>query len=1335
MNENDGSLIFDTELDTEGFEAGSEKIEKAVRDLISTVESLGNKLIAGFAQLSPTFNNIATQTAEINSKLNQTVGQAENAGERIAETENQTAEATQHATEEIDKQSQSMSSWTGAVTNASGSVSALGREVNSLSAGMQTLATSAENGFSNGNAVLSFDSKLTDMQAKIDAAHDKLQQFADADIPTAKYLELSSNIQKAEKALLSLYDKRDALQDAGVSEFSKEWKNVEKQISAAEMQLKTYEKTRNDLVAHGERSTKGANTDEYARMKATLDETSTKLENNRKLIDSEALSQARLNVQAAQEKVIRASTDRQRITAMEELSAAQQQLHSLANSISTQGQQSAPNEETVSGWQRFGQTLRDVAAAGLHTAAMLGKLMLTGVAKGFQAAANGVKKFTTRLKQTSLTSNSLVKSLTSLKTLLKTRLKRMFISAIFSSAKESINSLAKFSSEFDAVMSNIKNRSKELSANLSVSLGGLISVIEPFVTRIASAFSSALTHINAFFAALSGKSTVIVAKKQTDSYADSLDGAAGSAEELKRQVYGFDELNKRSDNSSSGSSNGSDLFEEVPIESALTEGAQKFFNNLLDAFKNGDWYGVGEIVAGGLNSIIARADDWINNVLRPTGVLWVERFAEILNGMVAGFDWNLAGKTVADGLNAVFDIIHTFLTKFDFEKLGTGIGAAINGFFANVEWDLIGQTFAARWNALVNLVYGIVTETDWALVGDSCAEFVENLFDTFNFDKLGDTLSTGINGIVTMLQHFFDGVDFPGLASDLASGINKLVSGIDWSAAGKMLSDGVKGLLDFIVTSLEEIDWQQIGRSLKEFLVAVDWNGIIEGISEGIGALLGGLSAILWEMIRDAWNAVVQWWQEHAYEDGQFTIEGLLNGIWEGIKDIGAWIKEHIFEPFIKGFRKAFGIHSPSTVMEEQGGFITAGFLNGIKNSWNSITEFFSNAWGNIKSAASSAWGSIKSAASSAWENIKSSAIGEKVSGIISSAKDMGSDIKENLSDTWDKVKSKASTLWGNIKSEISEKATQMKTAVEDTSKKLSDGLSKTWTDTKTNASKYWQNIKSTVSTTYTNLKSTLDTTSSAIGTAIKNTWNSVDKEAGLSWKSIKSTVTTLWGNLKSEISKTDWSSVGSNLVSGLKSGISNTWASLKSTVSSLASGLTGTLKSIFGIHSPSKVWAEIGRFLGLGLDEGIDGSEKKILSTVSTLADNVDATIASNDAKFNLDIAENGLVSGLSSLTDKLTNIASTFYAISNMLTGVSDLRIPVIASGAEVPYRARMSASDIVSASTTDTEINSRFEDALFILRQILELLQNRKNISKSELEEILRRILGNPRGFGGA
>ena len=62
-----------------------------------------------------------------------------------------------------------------------------------------------------------------------------------------------------------------------------------------------------------------------------------------------------------------------------------------------------------------------------------------------------------------------------------------------------------------------------------------------------------------------------------------------------------------------------------------------------------------------------------------------------------------------------------------------------------------------------------------------------------------------------------------------------------------------------------------------------------------------------------------------------------FKGIVDGVKGIGTWIKQHIFDPFIDGFKNAFGIHSPSTVMAEQGGFYYLRTLKGLKDNIGSV--------------------------------------------------------------------------------------------------------------------------------------------------------------------------------------------------------------------------------------------------------------------------------------------------------------------------------------------------------------------------------------------------------------
>ena len=253
---------------------------------------------------------------------------------------------------------------------------------------------------------------------------------------------------------------------------------------------------------------------------------------------------------------------------------------------------------------------------------------------------------------------------------------------------------------------------------------------------------------------------------------------------------------------------------------------------------------------------------------------------------------------------------------------------------------------------------------------------VSAMHDVTEGGVLGAALGAGLNLAIAFLVNFIYTFDWMKLGAKLAAMFNAMVSEIDWYSVGMLLwakfkialetlagfllnvdmkelahaaSQLIIGFFDSMSDTIQSIDWQALGHQIAEFLANIDWAGVADSFFEAIGSALGGLAAFLWGLIEDAWNSVVDWWHEVAYEDGKFTIKGLLNGIADALKSIGQWIKEHIFQPFIDGFKKAFGIASPSKVMAEQGGYIITGLLNGIKAGLQPIIDLFTMLKENAK--------------------------------------------------------------------------------------------------------------------------------------------------------------------------------------------------------------------------------------------------------------------------------------------------------------------------------------------------------------------------------------------------
>lgn len=191
----------------------------------------------------------------------------------------------------------------------------------------------------------------------------------------------------------------------------------------------------------------------------------------------------------------------------------------------------------------------------------------------------------------------------------------------------------------------------------------------------------------------------------------------------------------------------------------------------------------------------------------------------------------------------------------------------------------------------------------------------------------------------------------------------------------------------------------------------------------------------------------------------------MIGGLWKGIKDAFGnaweWIKVNIFQPFLDGFKKCFGIHSPSTVMAEMGDYIIQGLhdavsagiekvkevfnevLSAIQEIFSDIGEWFGERWDDITSAFSDVVSFFKEKFQDAWDGIvkifeKPKEFFEQVwEDITSCFSGVTTWFKDQFSEAWEAVKKVFST-GGAIFEGISEKISSV---FKETVNSLIDGI------------------------------------------------------------------------------------------------------------------------------------------------------------------------------------------------------------------------------------------------------------------------------------------------------
>ena len=83
-----------------------------------------------------------------------------------------------------------------------------------------------------------------------------------------------------------------------------------------------------------------------------------------------------------------------------------------------------------------------------------------------------------------------------------------------------------------------------------------------------------------------------------------------------------------------------------------------------------------------------------------------------------------------------------------------------------------------------------------------------------------------------------------------------------------------------------------------------------------------------------------------------------------------------------------------------------------------------------------------------------------------------------------------------------------------------------------------------------------------------------------------------------------DWWSIGSNIISGIVNGIWSLAGAIGDALMSIARSAWASIKSFFGISSPSKLMRDtIGKFIPMGMAEGIEGNADYVQDAMSQLA------------------------------------------------------------------------------------------------------------------------------------
>lgn len=186
-----------------------------------------------------------------------------------------------------------------------------------------------------------------------------------------------------------------------------------------------------------------------------------------------------------------------------------------------------------------------------------------------------------------------------------------------------------------------------------------------------------------------------------------------------------------------------------------------------------------------------------------------------------------------------------------------------------------------------------------------------------------------------------------------------------------------------------------------------------------------------------------------------------------------------------------------------------------------------------------------------------------------------------------------------------------------------------------------------------------------SVGSGISNTFSSIIGFAGRMVSGIIGAVSGVAGRIASHFSGVfgaisraigNVTDIGANIVNGIAQGIRGAWGSVASAIGALTDMIPKKIRSLLGIHSPSRVMRDmVGKFIPQGIAVGMTSQEGFISSHAQKLKDQLTGSMS------NISLPSIGLAGG--SLTTAGTSTSTTSNQVTINVNGANpDSVVPQI-------------------------------------------------------------------------
>lgn len=206
-------------------------------------------------------------------------------------------------------------------------------------------------------------------------------------------------------------------------------------------------------------------------------------------------------------------------------------------------------------------------------------------------------------------------------------------------------------------------------------------------------------------------------------------------------------------------------------------GINTLVNTLYLLLTQIDWLMLGSALATGLNGMVATID-W--NLFGATlGAFFQAKISGLygfvdtadwpligqaigngLNGTISQIDWGMLGLLFATGLGGLFSVAGNFAQTFDWTGFGNSIALSLSTFFQTFDWAGSGTAISDIVIGILDALLTVIIQTDWWAFGDGIATAIEHIDWTTVANRFFAVIGAALGGFAAFLGGLLsDGVE------------------------------------------------------------------------------------------------------------------------------------------------------------------------------------------------------------------------------------------------------------------------------------------------------------------------------------------------------------------------------------------------------------------------------------------------------------------------------------------------------------------------------------------------------------------------------------------------